>query len=71
MCVVFIPGTGTYSSPDRRAEIANNAKADLFISIHTNAPAKTGRLKEPHLDTGLAKSDANLKSLNRENAVIL
>ena len=57
---------------DRRAEIANNAKADLFISIHTNALAKNRTAKGASTWTlGLAKSDANLEVAKRENAVIL
>ena len=62
---VFIP-------LDRRAEIANNAKADLFISIHTNALAKNRTAKGASTWTlGLAKSDANLEVAKRENSVIL
>ena len=57
---------------DRRAEIANNAKADLFISIHTNALANNRTAKGASTWTlGLAKSDANLEVAKRENAVIL
>ena len=57
---------------DRRAEIANNAKADLFISIHTNALANNRTAKGASTWTlGLAKSDANLEVAKRENSVIL
>ena len=56
----------------RRAEIANNAKADLFISIHTNALANNRTAKGASTWTlGLAKSEANLEVAKRENAVIL
>jgi len=62
---VFIP-------LDRRAEIANNAKADLFISIHTNSVAGGTTVKGASTWTlGLAKSDANLEVAKRENSVIL
>lgn len=62
---VFIP-------LDRRAEIANNAKADLFISVHTNALANNRVAKGASTWTlGLAKSDANLEVAKRENSVIL
>ena len=62
---VFIP-------LDRRAEIANSAKADLFISIHTNALANNRVAKGASTWTlGLAKSDANLAVAQRENSVIL
>ena len=56
----------------RRAEIANNAKADLFISIHTNALANSRTARGASTWTlGLAKSDANLEVAQRENSVIL
>ncbi len=62
---VFIP-------LNRRAEIANNAKADLFISIHTNSLANNKTAKGTSTWTlGLAKSDANLEVAKRENSVIL
>lgn len=62
---VFIP-------LNRRAEIANDAKADLFISVHTNALANNRTAKGASTWTlGLAKSDANLEVAKRENSVIL
>lgn len=62
---VFIP-------LNRRAQIANDAKADLFISIHTNSLAKNRTVKGASTWTlGLAKSQANLEVAKRENSVIL
>lgn len=57
----------------KRAEIANNAKADLFISIHTNSLAKrTTRVSGTETYTlGLHRTKENLEVAKKENAVIL
>lgn len=70
--VVYTRSKDVFIPLDRRAEIANNAKADLFISIHTNALANNRIAKGASTWTlGLAKSDANLEVAKRENSVIL
>lgn len=70
--VIYTRDRDVFIPLDRRAEIANNAKADLFISIHTNALAKNRTAKGASTWTlGLAKSDANLEVAKRENSVIL
>lgn len=70
--VVYTRSKDVFIPLDRRAEIANNAKADLFISIHTNALAKNRTIKGASTWTlGLAKSEANLEVAKRENSVIL
>lgn len=70
--VVYTRNRDIFVSLDKRAEIANNAKADLFISIHTNALAKNNTIKGASTWTlGLARSEANLNVAKRENAVIL
>lgn len=70
--VVYTRKKDVFIRLDRRAEIANNAKADLFISIHTNSVAKNHTVKGASTWTlGLAKSDENLEVAKRENAVIL
>ena len=57
---------------DRRAQIANNAKADLFISIHTNSIAR-GRtvLGAETYTLGLHRTEENLEVAKKENSVIL
>ncbi|MBO4984447.1 MAG: N-acetylmuramoyl-L-alanine amidase [Bacteroides sp.] len=70
--VIYTRKKDVFLSLNRRAEIANNAKADLFISIHTNALAKNKTMQGASTWTlGLAKSDDNLEVAKRENAVIL
>ena len=70
--VVYTRTRDVFIPLDRRAQIANDAKADLFISIHTNALAKNHTAQGASTWTlGLAKSDENLEVAKRENAVIL
>ncbi|MCD8261272.1 MAG: N-acetylmuramoyl-L-alanine amidase [Bacteroides sp.] len=70
--VVYTRDKDVYLTLNRRAEIANHAKADLFISIHTNAVKGNQSPRGASTWTlGLAKSDANLEVAKRENSVIL
>ena len=70
--VIYTRTSDVFISLDTRADIANNAKADLFISIHTNSVANSKTtLGASTWTLGLAKSQENLEVAKRENAVIL
>lgn len=67
--VLYTRSKDSYVALEQRAVIANNQKADLFISLHVNAnkDAKTNGLETYFLD--LAKTSSAATVAARENAV--
>ncbi len=69
--VIYTRKTDVFVELYRRAQIANDAHADLFISIHCNASESSqGNGVETYV-MGLAKSEANQAVARKENAAIL
>lgn len=68
--VVFTRETDVAVPLKKRTEIANLAKADLFISIHCNAATRTAAHGSETFVMGMHKTDDNLKLAQKENSVI-
>ena len=69
--IFYTRKTDKYLALDERATFANNNKADLFISIHTNSAKNKAAYGAETFTLGLAKSEANMAVAMRENSVML
>ena len=69
--VVYTRKRDVFIPLQRRADIANDNKADLFISIHTNAlPNGKQAYGSETYSLGMARANENLAVAKRENGVI-
>jgi N-acetylmuramoyl-L-alanine amidase len=68
--VVYTRTTDVFVPLDERAEIANKAKADLFVSIHANAISNPRIYGAETFVLGLHRSEENLEVAKLENSVI-
>ncbi|MFN8300693.1 MAG: N-acetylmuramoyl-L-alanine amidase [Chitinophagales bacterium] len=68
--VIYTRKTDVFLELHERAEIANKAKADLFIAIHINSSPNPETYGSSCYVLGLHRTEANLEVAKRENAVI-
>ncbi|MDA3911033.1 MAG: N-acetylmuramoyl-L-alanine amidase [Bacteroidales bacterium] len=69
--IVYTRDTDVFVELYKRAQIANEAKADLFISIHINAAGSPNAVGTETFAMGLHKSESNLSVAKKENSVIM
>ena len=69
--VIYTRKSDVFIELFRRAQIANESNADLFISLHCNASKSASAYGSETFVMGLHKSNENLEVAKKENAAIL
>jgi N-acetylmuramoyl-L-alanine amidase len=68
--IIYTRQTDKFVELYERANIANNAKADLFISVHTNSTSNNIAIGTETYSLTLDKAATNTEVVKRENAAI-
>lgn len=68
--VIFTRKTDVFIDLVERANIANRADANIFVSIHCNANKNTAADGTETYVMGMSKNASNLEAAKRENAVV-
>ena len=68
--IIYTRQTDKFVELYERANIANNAKADLFISVHTNSTSNNSTTGTETYFLTLDKAATNTEVVKRENAAI-
>lgn len=69
--VIYTRNSDVFVELEKRARIANDAHADIFVSIHTDAVDKSSVYGASTFTMGMSKESANLEVAKRENSVML
>ncbi|GGB81215.1 N-acetylmuramoyl-L-alanine amidase [Flavobacterium suaedae] len=68
--LVYTRKTDVFIELDERANIANNANANIFVSIHCNAVDNQSAYGTETFVMGITKNASNLEVAKKENAVV-
>lgn len=68
--VIYTRKTDVFIELRERAQIANKAKANLFISVHCNGVKSTAAKGTETFVMGMSRTDTNLDIAKKENGVI-
>lgn len=69
--VIYTRSTDVFISLEKRAQIANDAEADVFISIHCDSFTKSSVTGTTSIVLGRNHGDENMRVAIKENSVIL